>query len=54
MNSFKSIDYFKKVPSKYQRSTLIGGLLSLVAVFLMIFLLIEELYYFLYAPITRK
>ena len=54
MEGFKRIDYFKKVNSQYSKSTWIGGLLSVLAVLLMVVLLVEEIWYFSISPTTRK
>lgn len=54
MEGLKRIDYFKKVNTKYSKSTWVGGLLSVLAVLLMFVLLIEEIWYFTISPSTRK
>lgn len=54
MEGFKRIDYFKKVNTQYSKATWIGGLLSVLAVVLMVVLLIEEIWYFSISPTTRK
>ncbi len=54
MEGLKRIDYFKKVSGKYSKSTWVGGLLSVLAVVLMVVLVCEEIWYFTIAPATRK